>query len=111
MSSGEAEEGGARRWVRACALAELPRGTGCLVELEGEAVALFRLGDEVYALDNACPHRGAPLAHGEVRGSTVYCPVHAWAFDVRSGACEEAGGARHRTYPVRVEGGAVLVGL
>jgi nitrite reductase (NADH) small subunit len=94
-----------------CRLADLPPRSGYLVEIEGEAIALFRVGDAVHAIENTCPHRDGPLAFGDLRGATVYCPLHAWGFDVRSGACDEFPGVCVRTYAVHVEGDEVQVEL
>ena len=92
-----------------CKLSDLAEGRGRLVRLRGRDIALFRVGGEVFALDDACPHRGGSLACGEVRGGVVHCPVHAWPFDLRTGRCPEVLGAAVRAYPVRVEGGEVRV--
>jgi nitrite reductase (NADH) small subunit len=97
--------------VRACRLEQLEEGKGFLVELGTEAVALFRAGGEVYALENDCPHRGAALAWGEVRGTTVHCPLHAWPFDLRTGICLEFPEAAVRRLGVEVRGGEVWVEL
>lgn len=96
---------------RVARLQDLPDGHGYLVEVEGEPIALFRRDGEVHALENTCPHRGAALAHGDVRGGLVYCPLHAWAFELATGACPEFPEARIRTFPVHVEGGEVFVEL
>ncbi len=98
-------------WRTVARLADLPVKRGYLVEVDGLAIALFRVGDAVHAIDNTCPHRDAPLAFGDLRGHVVYCPLHAWAFDVRTGACDEGPGACVRTYPARVEGDAVQIAL
>ena len=94
-----------------CKLSDLPRTGGYLVEVDGEEIALFRVGDEVRAIENACPHRFGPLAFGELRGTVVFCPLHAWGFDVRTGACDEFPGVSVRTYTVRVEGDDVALDL
>lgn len=96
---------------RVAALHDLPDGHGWLVEVGGEEIALFRRGDRVDAIENACPHRGAALAFGDVRGGMVYCPLHAWGFELATGACPEFPGAAVRSYPVRVEGDDVFVEL
>ncbi len=72
---------------------------------------MFRVGDAVYAIENACPHREGPLAFGDVRGTTVHCPVHSWPFDLATGQCLDVPGAAVRTYAVRVEGGVVRIEL
>ncbi len=96
---------------RVARLADLPQGCGWLVEVDGREIALFRRGDRVHALDNACPHRGASLAHGDVRAGMVYCPLHAWGFDLASGACPEFPEASVETIRVRIEGEYVEVEL
>jgi nitrite reductase (NADH) small subunit len=93
-------------------LADLPVGAGWLVELEdGREVALFREGSRVHALDAICPHRGACLAFGEVKGGVVYCPLHAWPFRLTDGTCADEPGAAVATYVVTVEGGDVYLEL
>ncbi len=82
-----------------------------MVEIGGRCLAIFRLGAGVFAIDNACPHRLGPLAWGDVREATVYCPVHAWPFDLATGRCRDVRGAAVRTYPVRLEGGSVWIEL
>ena len=94
-----------------CRLSDLPDGKGHLVELEGEAIALFRIGSEVHAIDNVCPHASGPLAFGDLRGSVVFCPLHAWRFDVRTGESDEYPRACVRTFPVHVEGDEVQIEL
>jgi nitrite reductase (NADH) small subunit len=92
-------------------LAELEEGKGKEVMVEGATLALFRIAGAVYAIDNVCPHREGPLAFGDLRDCTVYCPLHAWPFDVRNGACLEFPAVRVRSFPVRIEGEHVQVEL
>ncbi|HEY6889911.1 MAG TPA: Rieske 2Fe-2S domain-containing protein [Solirubrobacter sp.] len=92
-----------------CRLSDLPATQGYLVEVAGQAVAIFRVGDAVHALENRCPHRDAPLAFGDLKGATVYCPLHAWDFDVRTGRCGELPNVAVRTFPVEVRGEDVLL--
>jgi nitrite reductase (NADH) small subunit len=97
--------------VTVCRLSDLPAHQGYLVEVAGEAIAVFRVGAEVHAIENSCPHRGGPLAFGDLRGAAVYCPLHAWAFDVRTGRCDEFPEASLRTFPVHVDGDVVQLEL
>jgi nitrite reductase (NADH) small subunit len=96
---------------RIARLAELPDGHGWHVELDGQQIAVFRRGGEVHAIEGVCPHRGAALAFGDVRGEVVYCPLHAWPFHLPTGGCPEFPGVAVRTFPVHVEGGEVFVEL
>ena len=92
-------------------LADLPERAGWLVSVEGRELALFRLGARVHALDAECPHRGACLAFGEVRGEEVFCPSHAWPFHIPTGTCPEFPGVAVARHPVVVDGDDVFVEL
>ncbi len=82
-----------------------------MVELRGACIALFREGNRVFALDDECPHRGGSLSAGELRGGAVFCPLHAWPFDVASGACLEFPAVSVRSRRAEVRGGQVWVEL
>jgi nitrite reductase (NADH) small subunit len=84
---------------------DIPEARGRLVEQGGVALAVFRRGSEVFALDNACPHRGGPLCEGDVRDGVVYCPLHAWGFDLRSGQSVNVKREQVRVFAVRVQEG------
>lgn len=94
-----------------CKLSDLEEGSGRVVEVDGTEVAVFLVGGEVFALENSCPHRGGPLAYGDLRARTVYCPLHAWSFDLASGHCREFPDLPARAYRVRLQGDEVRVEL
>jgi nitrite reductase (NADH) small subunit len=76
----------------------------------GEAdVALVQVDGRLHAVQQACPHRGGPLSEGDQDGCLLYCPLHAWAFDVRTGASPTNPGACVRIYAVRVIGDEIHV--
>lgn len=91
-------------------LAEIQHG-GCIKrEIGGRQVAIFRAGDNVYAIDAMCPHRGGPLDESIVDDElAVMCPWHGWMFDVRTGV-STTHPARVRSYAVRIEQGEVYIG-
>ena len=66
---------------------DLVEGRGTAVKIGDVEIALFRQGNQVLAIGNLCPHRMSPLAHGWVENGKVYCPMHGWDFDLRTGAC------------------------
>jgi nitrite reductase/ring-hydroxylating ferredoxin subunit len=74
-------------------------------------VALFNVEGSIFALDNACPHRGGPLGQGELDGCVVACPWHAWRWDVRTGANVNNPAVAVRCFAVAVEDGQVFVEL
>jgi nitrite reductase/ring-hydroxylating ferredoxin subunit len=62
-------------FVTACAASEIAPGTGKQLTVDGKDVAVFNVDGTFYAVDNTCPHRGGPLAEGEIEGCTVHLPV------------------------------------
>jgi len=81
-----------------------------LVEVEGQKIALFRVGEAFYALSDTCTHRGEPLFEGTVEGAGVTCPWHGARFDIKSGAVLGAPAGREvRSYPVQVTGADVEI--
>jgi nitrite reductase/ring-hydroxylating ferredoxin subunit len=96
---------------RICRLSELEEGRGRLFEVDGRSLAVFRVGGEVMAVDDECPHRGGSLAFGDLQGKTVYCPMHAWPFDLRTGHCLDVPGAEVRTHGVHLVGDEVEIEL
>ena len=57
-------------WVRVTAVENVPLREGRAVRVGDDEIAIFNLGDRFVAIENACPHRGGPLADGIVSGST-----------------------------------------
>jgi phenylpropionate dioxygenase-like ring-hydroxylating dioxygenase large terminal subunit len=56
------------------------------VELLGKPWVLARLGGELVAFADACPHRLMPLSAATVCGQTLRCSYHGWQFDVTGAA-------------------------
>ncbi len=84
-------------------------GTGKLVQVNGMEIAVFNAGGQFYATSPGCPHEDGPLADGTLDGDVVVCPWHGFDFDLKTGGCLVDPDLRVATYPVKVEGGNVLV--
>jgi nitrite reductase (NADH) small subunit len=98
------------KWIRVTKAENIPLREGRSVRIGDDEIAIFNLGGRYLAVDNACPHRGGPLADGIVSGNTVICPLHAYKI------CLDTGGVvkpdvciRVDTYPVEVQDGIVMV--
>ncbi len=92
-------------------LEELALGENRCVDFGEVRVALFRRQEGLFALNNFCPHRGAPLYEGFVSDGQVTCPWHQWQFQLEDGECRNIPGARVPAYPVEIRDGTIWVNL
>jgi naphthalene 1,2-dioxygenase ferredoxin component len=92
-------------WVDALAADALPTDDVIGIEVAGRDIALYRIGDAVYATDNICTHGQACLSEGFLIDHEIECPLHQGRFDVRDGrpTCEPAEEPL-RSYPVKIDG-------
>jgi nitrite reductase/ring-hydroxylating ferredoxin subunit len=91
--------------------AAAPRpGASIRVTVGDRAIAVFRIGDALYAIDARCSHQGGPLDRGTVDDRTVTCPWHGSVFDLATGAALR-GPAREpvRPYRARLEGDRLIL--
>jgi nitrite reductase (NADH) small subunit len=97
-------------WIDIAALDEIPRLGARVIKTDTMDVAIFRTrDDQVFALRDACPHRGGPLSQGIVHGATVTCPLHNWKVDLASGEAMGPDEGCVHVFAAKVEEGRVLV--
>ena len=92
-----------------CQVQDLADGEGMTVAIGTKLIAVFREGDQYYAIDDMCPHMGASLSGGYVAKGIVTCPWHAWRFRLNDGAWADNPRIKIGCYAVRVEGDNVQV--
>ncbi len=96
-------------YVFAARRADFPDG-GCLaVQVGGHTLALFAVGEQVYALDNRCPHMGFPLERGTVRDGILTCHWHHARFDLASGGTFDLWADDVRAFPVEIRDDEIWV--
>ena len=95
--------------VKVLDFAALPDGAVELVVAGGFDVALFRRGDEIFAIGNECAHKGGNLCDGRVEGDIVTCPLHGWEYDFTTGCNVDDPSMKLHCYAVKVEGDDVMV--
>jgi 3-phenylpropionate/trans-cinnamate dioxygenase ferredoxin subunit len=101
-----------RDFVEAGKARELAPGTMKRVDLRGRRILLVNVAGRICAVDDTCTHEDASLSTGVLRGELVKCPLHGSRFNVCTGkALEEPAEEDLRTYPVRLEGERILVGM
>jgi nitrite reductase (NADH) small subunit len=74
-------------FVKVAELSDIPPGSLKGVVANGKGIALANVNGTIYAMDEFCPHRGAPLYEGTLDGEWVECPWHAWKFHLGTGEC------------------------
>jgi len=87
----------------------LAPGQGRTVEVRGRKFAVWNVDGQFFALDDDCPHRGGPLGAGVLDDGKVYCPLHGWAFDPKTGACFSNPARPVTCHPTRVQDGQVWI--
>lgn len=94
------------------ALSDLDAAGGTVVRIDGSRLALFRIGDRVFAIEDRCPHRGFPLNDGVVDGETVRCRTHGACFSLTTGAVVRGPARRAvRVYRTEIIDGQVALVL
>ncbi len=72
--------------------------------MNGTEVAVFKCRNRLYAIENRCPHEGAELSGGVVEGEEVICPLHAYRFHLKTGACSTDPTLTARTFRLVPDG-------
>jgi nitrite reductase (NADH) small subunit len=98
-----------RKLVKVADASEIADGSAKVVRVDKRTLAIFRVNDEYFAMNNYCLHRGGPLGEGHLQGYKLQCPWHGWSYDVRTGAFEIIPNLKVVTYPVKREGDSILV--
>jgi nitrite reductase (NADH) small subunit len=105
---------------------EIGPGGRKIVEIDGRSIGVFNVGGRYYALRNTCPHHGAPLCEGVVKGTMadtpaheysyvrhnefIVCPWHGYEFTLATGrSLVEPDKTRVQTYEVVAEDGDVVL--
>ena len=88
---------------------QIPYGEGRAFDVGGEQVAVFRLRDgSLRALSAVCPHRGGPIADGQIDDRIVLCPLHLNAFELDTG-CSITGEQPLRRFDVTVADDEIIL--
>jgi nitrite reductase/ring-hydroxylating ferredoxin subunit len=86
-------------------------GQGRMVVVGGRHVALFRLDEGFFAIDNLCLHQAGPLCDGDIENGVVTCPWHGWSYDIRTGILVQDGKVGVSRHNTRVVGDQIEIQL
>lgn len=97
-------------WVLVAAEGDIEPGTCHRVDVDDDMVAIYRIGDDYYAIEDRCTHDGEELASGAVEGCQVICPRHGARFNIKTGEALTAPAYEPvHTFPIRREGGNIYI--
>ncbi len=97
-------------WIKVDAPADLAPGEVVIARAGYQEFAVCNVDGRLHAVSNRCPHQGGDLGDGFLEGPCLHCPLHGWAFDVRTGEpAYAAQPGKIKVYKVKVEDGLVWV--
>ena len=99
-------------FVPVARLDEIPAAGGLRVKVADLALGLYRVGEAIHAMEDACPHAGFALSKGRFENGVIVCAAHGLRYDVRTGFDpESADGFPIPCFRVRIVGEIVEVDL
>jgi nitrite reductase/ring-hydroxylating ferredoxin subunit/Fe-S cluster biogenesis protein NfuA len=98
-------------WIAACALNDIPQGSVVERKIQDRSVLLYRDGNEVSCVENACAHLGMPLEMGEIQDGIITCSYHGFRYELATGICLTVPEVQLKVHAVRVKGSQVEVRL
>lgn len=99
-------------WIRIASTGQLQDDEAMPVVVGAARIALYRSEGEYFATENVCTHAFALLSDGFLEDGCIECPLHQARFDIRTGKALCAPATQDvRTYPLRVDGEDILVGI
>jgi nitrite reductase [NAD(P)H] small subunit len=100
------------QWIEIGALDAIPRLGSRVVRTPTGNIAVFRTeNDEVFALDDRCPHKGGPLSQGIVHNRRVTCPLHNFVIELANGKAVAPDEGCTRSHQAKVENRVVWLSI
>lgn len=97
-------------WLRAGRIGDIAEGRAIVVDVpEGKPVAIFRHGDKLSAIANACAHQNGPLGEGCIVDGLVTCPWHGYQYRLEDGCAPPPFTEKLPTYNLALDGENVLL--
>ena len=68
-----------------CKSSDIPENSKRAFPVEKTDVLVVRHNGVLFACNNSCPHRGASLSKGEIKGDNIICYMHGYEFNIFTG--------------------------
>ena len=96
-------------WVSIGSVSDIPIMGARRVIVGERTIGVFRTeANEIFAIQDACPHKKGPLSNGIVHGDCVTCPLHNWVISLKTGLAQGADEGATETFPVRVSDAGLI---
>lgn len=96
-------------FIEVAQLKQVPPGTGATFTVVDKQIAVFNVDGTLYAIADACLHRGSSLGSGKLDGKVVTCRSHGWRFDVTTGKTMNVADYGVASYALKVQDGRILI--
>ena len=97
-------------WINVFNENALMNGENSVIDVDGTDVAIFKIDDDFFAIEDVCSHDGTEIASGELDGDEIICPRHGARFCVKTGAVKSAPAYEDiHSYPVRILDGMIQI--
>ncbi len=101
---------GKKEWVTIGTMSDFGGKQMLCKTIGNQKIALFKVGEKIYAMNNTCSHAGGPLCEGDLEGSVIQCPLHGAKFDVTTGEVRGLPAIRpQKTFRVQIEGENIAI--
>lgn len=98
-----------KQFVKIATTLDLSSGHGKAYKINDKIIALFNVDGQFYAIDDACPHRGASLSEGICKNGKVFCGWHLFDFDLKTGECGAVPNFPVQIYEIKIEDNEIFV--
>ena len=97
-------------WLTVASVADMEDARATIIRpKQGEAIAVFRSGNSIFAVSNVCRHQGGPLGEGKIVDGCITCPWHGFQYRMEDGTSPEPYSEKIATYATKIIGGVAYV--
>jgi len=98
------------QWIEVCKVSEFERESVKTTLYEDIPIAIFKIGNDFYAIVDECTHMEARLSEGNVEGEVITCPLHGAKFNLRTGDVLSLPAASPiQVLPLKIKNGTIFV--
>lgn len=94
-------------FILVCEINEIEENRAKMFCIDKERIAVFKVDEKLFAVNNVCKHQNGPLGEGKVIDGCITCPWHGYQYLPQNGQSPPPFKEKVNTYDVRVQGNNV----